>query len=881
MDTTEQLLHELAWLRRVAAKLVGDDAAAGDLTQEVALEALRRPPTANGEPLEGARLRGWLWLVARRKARRARERRDADLTAEGVASRAEGVDGLDRSAQQLALYRDLLAEIHALGSADADLIVQRYLDQRPPREIALVLKLPVPTVRKRLSRAMHRLRARLVESERGAEGWSLGLCVILGARPAPVPVSVEAARLRTAGGVSAWKVAALALSGLGFGAAWILVGYSTSQRGHPVAPSVAVAVEGAETPVLVPGAEPSSRPVAQRVEVALSPVDATLASEDPAEQVPRSRIHFVDEAGAPVLDARAIWADEDSTPHVLEIDDAGVALLPQHARGWIYAGASGFENGDASIAWSSTDAMHVQLRRQRAIPGQLLIDGGVPGVEITLFQDRGGSNLWPYSADGDERLKSALRDHNLDWSRTTITTDRDGSFVFTTLTRWSDYFLRTPLNVRLLGAEGVLGFQSDSIQFDRETPRIELSGTRLDSLEGKIVWSDDLQPVMERFDFYPCAEDGERLARFSVAADSKGNFSLPLMAEDRDGARGEVTWSRWELHLGKIELRGKLQEEGATRSLSTIEVPRGSMKHFRVVGRGSEGLTPVLAVLSSDTEQAATRSNGTASLHATSGASVRVMARGYQARVAAVMPWSAHSDTPETIELEPAPRLRVRIPLEHRIGLDPSRSVVLALRAAPTAFAGMGATQREQNEFWRLYRRLCGQQFRHFRPDDFETPTGPGSAYFQGLPNRDLWIDGLRPGASFTAELQDQFGARLASKPVVMPALPPSGKGEVHVLEFEDLYSTGAAALQGQCRWPSGGRPYQGHVSIYRGDGRRIEKTQANASGEFALGPLVPGRYFIVARQDGSTPKPGEGIAVVLVPGMNLLTIDAIGPEPD
>ncbi|QDV08199.1 RNA polymerase sigma factor [Planctomycetes bacterium Poly30] len=890
METEGELLTELAWLRRVAAGLVGDDAAASDLTQDVALEALRRPPMAEGASLEGARLRGWLWTVARRKARRGREQRAASSLAEENASQAERVEGPDRSARQLALHRDLLAEIHALGGADADLIVQRYLDQRPPREIALALDLPVPTVRKRLSRAMGRLRARLVESERGSGGWSLGLCVILGSGSAPgrAPVSESASAtgradadstaLRSAGSGGAWKLAALALGFLAVGASWLLLVDPRDPSASTLPEPVTLAARDAEAPGVLLLAPPASNPDADpRTAVESPPADATLASESPLDVAPRSRVFFVDEAGAPVLGARAIWADEDSTPHVMEIDDAGVALLPTDARGWIYAGADGFENGDHAIAWSDSDDINVELRRQREIQGQLLIDGVVPGSEITLFRDR-GSNHPPLSASNDERLKAALIEHGLEWPRTRIKTDRGGAFIFTTLASSGDYFLQVPYDIPLVDAEGVLRHGPHTVWFARETSGLQLMATRVDSVEGKIVWSDDQEPVTERFDFFPCDEEGEWLAQLSVATDANGEFSLPLRVAAHYRSGEEVAWSRWELHLEQTELFGRLSGSEGSRSLPLIEVPRGSMKRFRVVGRSSEGVKPLLAVLASATEVAETRSDGTASLHASDGSSVRVMARGYQARVAEVDPSATSADAPQTIELEAAPRLRVRFPLEHRIGFDPDRSVRLVLRMAPTAFAGCGEIEEEQESFWRLCRRLCGTTFRGFRSDDDETPTGPGSAYFQGLPNRDLWIDGLRPGVALLIELHDQFGQVLASQPATMP---PAGGEPVLTLDFEDPYATGAAALRGTCRWPSDGRPYRGQVQLYRDDHGRVENTRASASGEFAMGPLVPGRYFIVARMNGSTPQRGEGVDVVIVPGMNTLTIDAIGPEPD
>ena len=63
--STEEVLAEFAWVRRLSRRLCSDAASADDLAQEVLLAGVAQPPRG------GVSVRAWLAGIARKKARMA------------------------------------------------------------------------------------------------------------------------------------------------------------------------------------------------------------------------------------------------------------------------------------------------------------------------------------------------------------------------------------------------------------------------------------------------------------------------------------------------------------------------------------------------------------------------------------------------------------------------------------------------------------------------------------------------------------------------------------------------------------------------------------------------------------------------------------------
>ena len=882
MGTQSELMEELAWLRRVIFGLVGNEAAAADLTQEVALEVLRRPPTENGGPLYGARLRGWLWTVARRKAGRERQRAAARTHAEESASRSESQDGLDRSRLQLLLHQELLTEIYCLDPADADLIIQRYLDQKAPRMIAQEMDLPVTTVRKRLSRAMDRLRVKLAESKRGADGWSAGLCLILGVPKGPAPIihGPEKAALRTSGATGAWKVAALGLAGLGLGAAWLAFGRAGSEPEPLERAPLELALEVPEPPVdqLAPATGAAGdRRVALEIEAAKQAAEPLAA----IEAAGRSSLRFVDEAGSPIGEARAIWGDEASTPHVLTVGQGGVALLPKNARGWIYAGADGFENRDQRIEWSDEGEMRVELQRQRIIPGRLTVDDAAPGREVTLWKEHIWRNHWPSQVHRDERMKTALIHHGLEWSREAITTDRDGRFVFVTRATWDWYSLCMPGDLRIVDVEGSgdvsINDRSEyaaPIHIDRDCESVTIYAQSIDPIRARFIDGRTRAPMQGLVEARYYDRDGESLGGLTSPLDGNGQLKMPAQFKNYQNGEDWLICHSLEFRLEGLVFRRTLVQPGVPEHLGTFEVPTAPLVQFRTVARSGAEFQPLRGLVASKAGIAEADTDGIVRIRAEVGSIVQALAPGHAFREVVVTP-NALGGEAQLVELEPASRLSVRFDLGDMTGFDPDKSVEVSLMLRGDPIPSLRPIPGGEVHYTNnLFGRMHGGQFEggSAHKGDYDDAIS-----FRGLPGHALWIDGLLPAARFDVVIHDMLGGILAQQNVVMP--PPGDAAPVSV-SFGDLYEKEAASLVVDCRWPNSGQPYEGWVYIVRSDTGRVEGRGSFNGGRMEAGPLAPGRYRIAARA-GGTPRTGDGVEFLLNAGANAFQLEAAGTEPN
>ncbi|MEZ6036190.1 MAG: sigma-70 family RNA polymerase sigma factor [Planctomycetota bacterium] len=155
-DPQELLQHE-PFVRELARLLVGDRQQAEDLAQDAWVAALEAGPA----PMHSQR--GWLATVLQRlagKQRRAaaRRRQREGVVAAQRPDRAPSVDELlEREHARAAVVKAVLA----LPDAYRDVVVLRWFEGLPPRDVAKRLGVPVETVRTRHRRAFERLREEL------------------------------------------------------------------------------------------------------------------------------------------------------------------------------------------------------------------------------------------------------------------------------------------------------------------------------------------------------------------------------------------------------------------------------------------------------------------------------------------------------------------------------------------------------------------------------------------------------------------------------------------------------------------------------------------------------------------------------------------------
>ena len=202
-----RLLAESDWLRRLALGLARDASAAEDLAQDVRLAALGR-----GAP--SGDLRAWLTGVARNLARRWRERERARGLHEGRAAEERAGRELRDPTERVRLQRALADALLALEEPCRRAVVERYLDERSYAEIGARLGVSEAAARKRVSRGLELLRARL-ERERDGDAWALVLALAPGREPTPtdpLPLSAGAFAMGTK---SVALVSALVVASLG------------------------------------------------------------------------------------------------------------------------------------------------------------------------------------------------------------------------------------------------------------------------------------------------------------------------------------------------------------------------------------------------------------------------------------------------------------------------------------------------------------------------------------------------------------------------------------------------------------------------------------------------------------------------------------------
>jgi RNA polymerase sigma-70 factor (ECF subfamily) len=228
----DDLLAHAAFLRRIAAALLGDEAAADDVAQEslLALHAAREPR----DP------RAWTARVARFLALK-RRRGDARRTErERAIARPEAQP--DARARSLAA---VTAAVLALDAVHRDAVLARFYEGLTPAAIAERDGVPLATVKSRLARALTRLRA-VLDAEHGGDrrAWSLGLAALAGRDLAPAGGAGAAASGGVLGGVVmashgklvpvtvAAAVVALALAG---GRAWLAGPRAGAEPEAPVA----------------------------------------------------------------------------------------------------------------------------------------------------------------------------------------------------------------------------------------------------------------------------------------------------------------------------------------------------------------------------------------------------------------------------------------------------------------------------------------------------------------------------------------------------------------------------------------------------------------------------------------------------------------------
>ncbi|MCZ6786926.1 MAG: sigma-70 family RNA polymerase sigma factor [Planctomycetota bacterium] len=382
----ESLLGHADFIRRLARRLVLDEHRAEDVTQEVLLAAIRKPPPA------GARLGAWLGVVARNLALRERRSTHRRQERELRAARPEGGDSVAETVARLETQRLLVDAVLLLDEPYRSTVVQRFLDGRSAEEIARLTGTPVETVRTRIKRALRRLRARLAgdhDGDRRASlvallplaGWKLNGKVL------PSALATGGALLMTAK-TKLFITAALLLLAAAF-----IVPMALEAQTDELARDRTAREVGAVTPEAAPAvSEPThgtAEPVVGR----------------PAEDWP-FRVYTHTPGAEVTLKLRYYGSSPDPEPLVKTADTSGFAgfELPEHKEPLFRADVEARAKGHG-WRFSSPDisgTARFKLTEGVPIRGRVLSEHGGPvaGAEIQVGQGR----KWRADSNGNFQL---------------------------------------------------------------------------------------------------------------------------------------------------------------------------------------------------------------------------------------------------------------------------------------------------------------------------------------------------------------------------------------------------------------------------------------------------------------------------------------------
>jgi len=189
LDAAALMVHA-DFLRRIALGLLGDESLADDAVQETWIKAMKSGPTSR------SKIRGWLASVTRNEARQILRSESRRTAREESTSRREGLPSTSEIVERERIRREIIKTVMELPEHYRDVLLMRYYDDLPPREIARRLEVSVDTVQTRLRRGTDAMRSRLDRKHESREAWRSAIFPLAfpnGLRNATVAVSATAA----------------------------------------------------------------------------------------------------------------------------------------------------------------------------------------------------------------------------------------------------------------------------------------------------------------------------------------------------------------------------------------------------------------------------------------------------------------------------------------------------------------------------------------------------------------------------------------------------------------------------------------------------------------------------------------------------------------
>ncbi|HKD99430.1 MAG TPA: sigma-70 family RNA polymerase sigma factor, partial [Planctomycetota bacterium] len=291
----EDLVEEYEWVRRLALRLVADEASADDLAQDAILLALQKNVPV-GRPA-----RAWMAVVMRRlishrwrddSARRRRER---------VKARPSEASASEEDLVRTDLHRVLFDALLESREPVRSILLLRFRDGLETVEIARRLGMPGGTVRSHLSRGIEGLRERLDQRHGGdRRQWREAFLI-----------SWELARTpRGTSSLAPWPVIGAAVTLIAFSVGLYLAAFAH----HEATDSTEVAradvrrVEPRDAGPVVSADSPSSVEARNAVAAhsATAPLEGEILDFDTNEAVPYFEVDVSESNGA----RESLWTDD-------------------------------------------------------------------------------------------------------------------------------------------------------------------------------------------------------------------------------------------------------------------------------------------------------------------------------------------------------------------------------------------------------------------------------------------------------------------------------------------------------------------------------------------------------------------------------------------
>lgn len=174
---TEEVLEETRRLKRLARGLLYDRELAGDVVQEAWIALMRGSRDGGRAPF------AWLAEAVRRIARGSNRRETRVRRREEAAARPEELPSTVDSVARVESLRSLVDAVSRLDEPSRQVVLMRFFDELPPREIAKRLDLPVETVRTRIKRGLAKLRGELDGEHSDSRGMFLAALLPLAGKP--------------------------------------------------------------------------------------------------------------------------------------------------------------------------------------------------------------------------------------------------------------------------------------------------------------------------------------------------------------------------------------------------------------------------------------------------------------------------------------------------------------------------------------------------------------------------------------------------------------------------------------------------------------------------------------------------------------------------